>query len=186
MEIRPVRAEDLPALIEIDGTIESCQYLHVDRSGEGLGIQWRLEERPHRQKLIDRNRPTDDGQFMLRQIVTGIEEGMALLAEHDEAKVALLVAHLRPQFRTMNVIDLRVDSDHRRQGLAMAMLYQTIADARNRDVRAVAAECQTSNLPANRLFAKVGFELAGLDTHRQSNHDLVKEAATLFWYAALD
>lgn len=186
MEIRPVRADDLPTLIEIDGTIESSHYLHVDRRGEGLAAQWRLEERPHRQKLVDRNRPTDDAQFLLKQIVTGIEEGAALMAEHEGANVALLIAHQRPQFRTMNVIDLRVDSDHRRQGLAMAMLYQTIAEARNRDVRAVQAECQTSNVPANQLFAKVGFELAGLDTQRHSNHDLVKEAATLFWYAALD
>ena len=29
-------------------------------------------------------------------------------------------------------------------------------------------------------------DLAGMDTHRRSNHDLVKEAVTLLWYAALD
>jgi RimJ/RimL family protein N-acetyltransferase len=186
MEIRPVQPEDLSALVEIDGTIESSHYLHVERTGEGLAIHWRLEERPFRQKLIDRNRPTDEGQFLLKQIVTGIEEGISLLAEHDEAKVALLVAQLQPQYGTMNVVDVRVDSDYRRQGLATAMVFQTIADARTRELRAVQAECQTRNHPVNQLFAKLGFELAGLDTQRRSNHDLVKEAAALFWYAALD
>lgn len=186
MEIRPVRVEDLRTLDEIDGTIESSHYLHVDRSGEGLALQWRLEERPLRQKLIDRNRPTDEQQFLLKQIVTGIEEGMALMAEHDGAAVALLVAHHQPQFRTMTIADLRVDFDYRRQGLAMAMLYQVIAEARGKELRAVHAECRTDNIPANKLLSKVAFELAGLDTQRQSNHDLVKESATLLWYAALD
>ncbi len=36
------------------------------------------------------------------------------------------------------------------------------------------------------MLAKSGFELAGVDDHRNSNHDLVKEAVTLFWYAPLD
>jgi GNAT superfamily N-acetyltransferase len=186
MEIRPVRPDDLSALIEIDGTIESSHYLHVDRTGEGLAVQWRLEERPFRQKLIERNRPTDDHQFQLKQIVTGIEEGIALLAEHEDQKVALLFAQQQPQFKTMNVVDLRVDFDHRRQGLASGMLYQVIAEARTRELRAMQIECQTGNFPANQLFAKLGFDLTGLDTQRHSNHDLVKEAATLFWYAALD
>ena len=101
-------------------------------------------------------------------------------------KVALLVAHQQHQFRTMNVADLRVDSDYRRQGLAMALLYQAIAEARSRELRAVHVECRTDNIPASKLLAKLAFELSGIDTQRQTNHDLVKESATLFWYAALD
>ena len=92
MEIRPVHPQDLNSLVAIDGSIESSRYIHVDGAGEGLSIQWRLEERPLRQKRIDRNRPTDDEQFLLKQIVHGIDEGIALLAEHEDIKVALAVA----------------------------------------------------------------------------------------------
>jgi ribosomal protein S18 acetylase RimI-like enzyme len=116
----------------------------------------------------------------------GIEEGIALLAEHDKACVALLVAQSQPAFQTINVIDLRVDSDFRRQGLAMAMLFQTIAHAREKEMRAVQLESRTDNQPLNSLMVKAGFDLAGLDTQRRSNHDLVKESATLFWYSSLD
>ena len=73
-----------------------------------------------------------------------------------------------------------------RQGLAMALLYQVIAMAREAECRAVAAEVTTDNFPAVQLLAKCGFEVAGLDARRHSNHDLVKEAVTLFWYAPLD
>ena len=43
----------------------------------------------------------------------------------------------------------------------------------------------SNNVPAARFLAKAGFDLTGLDTHWGSNHDLVKEAVTLFWYAGL-
>ena len=186
MEIRPVRAAELGGLVEIDGTIESSDYLHVEKTGEGLAVQWRIEERPLRQKRIDRNRPTDEMEFVLKQIVSGADEGIALLAEHEGAMVALCVAQPQAGFGTMKLVDLRVDFDSRRQGLATAMLYQVIAESRDRELRAVTAESRTDNIPAGRMLAKLAFDLAGLDTQRHSNHDLVKESATLLWYAALD
>jgi ribosomal protein S18 acetylase RimI-like enzyme len=185
MEIRPVQPADLIALIEIDGTIESLNYLHVDRSGEGLAVQWKVEERPLRTKWIDRNRPADELQFLLKQVASGIDEGIALLAEHDGAMIGSMLAQPVPQFGTMRLIDIRVDFDFRRQGIASGMLYQLITEARNRELRAVSAEVAANNEPACRLLLKLGFDLAGLDTQRHSNHDLVKEAATLLWYASL-
>jgi len=84
------------------------------------------------------------------------------------------------------VLDVRVDFEHRRQGLASAMVYQVITEARNRELRAVSVDSRTDNFPAAQFFAKCGFDLAGLDLRRHSNHDLVKESATMFWYASLD
>ena len=186
MEIRSVRPPDLDRLIDIDGTIESTEYLHVDRAGEGVSATWKIEERPLRQKRMDRNQPTDETQFLLKQVVGGVEDGIALLAEHEQINVALLVAHQEPRHGTLRVVDLRVDFEHRRQGVGSAMLYQVISEARGRAMRAVAAETRTDNFPAARFLSKCGFDLAGLDARRHTNHDLVKEAVTLFWYASLD
>ncbi len=186
MEIRPIRPADLDRLIDIDGTIESSSYLHVEKAGEGLAMSWKLEERPLREKRVERNRPTDEMIFMMKQIATGVEEGLALLAEHEQVNVATLVAKLEPEYGTLAVLDVRVDFEHRRQGLASAMVYQVVTDARSRELRAVSALTRTDNFPAAQFFAKCGFDLAGLDTRRHTNHDLVKEAATLFWYASLD
>jgi ribosomal protein S18 acetylase RimI-like enzyme len=186
MQIRPANPKDLDLLPDIDGTVESTRYLHLEYTGEGLAAAWRLEERPLREKLIDPNRLGDEATFLLKQIVSGADEGMVLVAEHDEAPVALLVAHLRPERQTMHVVDLRIDYEQRRQGIATAMLYQLIGLARELEMRAVSAETRTNNLPAGQLLAKCGFELSGVDTRRESNHDVVKEAATLFWYATLD
>jgi GNAT superfamily N-acetyltransferase len=186
MQIRPARPEDLERLIDIDGTIESSVYLHLERGGEGLAANWRLEERPLREKLLDANAVDADRQFALKQLVGGIEEGVVLVAEHADQLVALAFAQPDPERQTLRVLDVRVDYDFRRQGLGSAMLFQIIAHAREAGHRAVTATTLTNNLPAAQFLAKAGFDLGGVDTHFRTNHDLVKEAVTLFWYAALD
>jgi RimJ/RimL family protein N-acetyltransferase len=186
MEIRPVSPVDLDDLADIDGVIESTRYLHLDRNGDGLNLHWKIEERPLRAKVIEPNPLTDDLRFTARQIATGIEDGLALTVEHDQRPIALLLAHLQPQYGTLKLLDLRVDHEYRRQGLATGLLYQMIQTARDNGLRAVAAETRTHHHPANQLMAKLDFQLAGVDTQRHSNHDLVKEAVTLFWYTALD
>jgi ribosomal protein S18 acetylase RimI-like enzyme len=186
MEIRPVRPADLDRLIDIDGTIESKDYLHVDQTGQGIAGSWRIEKRPLREKRMERNQPTDEMQFLLRQVTSGVEEGLALLAEHDGINVALLVARHEPEFGTLRLHDIRVDFEHRRQALGSAMVYKIIAEARERQLRAVSAETRTDNSPAAEFLVKCGFELSGLDARRRTNHDLVKESVTLFWYASLD
>jgi ribosomal protein S18 acetylase RimI-like enzyme len=186
MHIRPATSTDLDRLTDIDGTIDSTQYLHLDRTGENLATSWRLEVRPLRSKLIDPNALTDDQKFTLKQIVSGADEGIALVAEHENAPVALALAQPRPERGVIELLDLRVDYDLRREGIATVMMYQLIQHAKDRELRAVYAESRTNNQPANQLLQKLSFQLAGLDTHRRSNHDLVKENATLLWYAALD
>jgi len=186
MQIRPATAADLDRLTDIDGTIESARYLHLERAGEALALTWKLDERPLRQKLIDPNALDDDRRFTVKQILTGADEGYALVAEHDEVIVAALVAQPDAVAARLRILDIRVDYDFRRQGVGMAMVFQSIQHARESELRAVTIETLTNNLPANEFLLKCGFDISGLDTQRHSNHDLVKESATLIWHAALD
>jgi RimJ/RimL family protein N-acetyltransferase len=187
MQIRPLAPDDLPSVCEIDGTVESTQYLHVDNSlSEGSTASWRLEQRPARQKLIDPNRLSDEALFTLKQILSGADEGVALAVEHDDQPIATLVARPNASQETLEIVDLRVDYDFRRQGMGTALLYQLIGVAREQEIRAISAQTLTNNHPAAALLGKCGFELSGVDTRRRSNHDLVKEAVTLFWYVPLD
>lgn len=187
MEIRPVTAKDIEGLIDIDGTIESTMYLHLDQQSADAprAIGWRLEERTTRQKHVDANRLSDEVQFAVKQIASGADEGVATLAEHDDTPVALLVARRNHERNTLDLLDLRIDYEHRRQGVGTAMMYQLIGTARDIEVRAVHIETTTSNFVAAEMLRKLGFELSGVDTRRRSNHDVVKESATLFWYLPL-
>jgi GNAT superfamily N-acetyltransferase len=186
MEIRRATSRDLPAIEEIDGTVESQRYLHIERTGEGMQMAWRIEERLLRQRLIEPFRLDDSRRLALRQIVEGMDEGIALVAEYESELVALGLAQLNPETSVLHILDVRVDSDHRRQGLASGIVFQMVQDARARSCRAISAQTTANNFPANQMFSHLSFDLAGLDTCHRSNHDLVKESVTLFWYAALD
>jgi len=186
MQIRLATVDDLEGLREIDGTIESLQYLHLDASGEGTERAWRLEERPLREKLIDSNRLDDEAYFAAKQIVTGADEGTVLVGEYEDAITGSLIAQPRAAAGTLHILDLRIDYDMRRQGLGTAMIFQMIQQARESERRAVSVETLTNNVPACSLLIKCGFDLSGIDTRRRTNHDMVQESATLFWYAALD
>jgi hypothetical protein len=65
-------------------------------------------------------------------------------------------------------------------------LYYLIQAGKESKLRAISAETTANNDPANQLLIKLGFAMAGLDSHKHSNHDLVKETVTLLWYATLD
>ena len=186
MQLRPVTAADLDLLSEIDATIESTQYLHVERGGAGMGLSWRLHERPLRERLVRPNPIDDERRLVLKMIATGADEGIALMAEHDDIPVALAVAVPDPSAGTLRLVDLRVDFDMRREGLGSALLYAMITAAKDAGLRAVSVETTTDNFPAARLLSRCGFEIAGLDERRRTNHDLVKETVTIFWYASLD
>jgi GNAT superfamily N-acetyltransferase len=186
MEIRPAIRTDLEMFRDIDGVIESSSYLHLDRTAEGLALSLKIETRPLREKMIHANRLSDDAFFSYRQVTESVQDGIALVAEHDGIIVGSAVAELRPETSTLHLVDLRIDYDFRRQGLATAMLFQVIHNARQRHSRAVSAEAQANNLPAHQLLQKCSFELSGVDWRRQSNHDLIKECATMLWYVPLD
>jgi ribosomal protein S18 acetylase RimI-like enzyme len=150
-----------------------------------LNVHWKIEDRPLRERLIAQTPMDDERQFAYRQIVTGIDDGLCLVAEHDDQIVAAMLTRPNVVRDVLEVIDLRVDFDHRREGLATAMLYRAVQTGRELNLRAVSAESLANNDPANRLLAKLGFSISGLDALRNSNHDLVKEAVTLLWYMAL-
>jgi len=185
MEIRAATAADLDRLIDLDATIESAAYLHVERQGEGLAAGWRLEERPLREKRIDANALDDDRMFAVKQVLGGVEDGIGRAVEYGGNLIGLAVARVDGQRQALEVVDVRVDYEYRRQGLGSALLYQVLTHARESNLRAVTATTLTNNVPAARFLSKGGFDLAGLNTHLYSNHDLVTEAVALFWCAAL-
>ena len=186
MELRPATVADVDAVLEIDGTVESHRYLHVEQAGDGLDVRWSTQDRPLRERLI-LPRPMDDEQrFTFGQVAAGHDDGQATVVVHDGELVGAVLAQADPPTGVLRLLDLRVDFDHRRQGLATALMYGAIATARDGGLRAVSADVAANNGPAHALLAKLGFALTGLDTQRWSNHDLVKEAVTLFWYLSLD
>ncbi len=183
MQIRPTKPADLDLLDEIDATILSDQYLHVSRDAEKLAANFRIELRQLPERRSESNPIADDLRFLFKQIATGIDEGFSCVAELNGLPIAAAVA---VQDRdVVELIDLRVDFDLRREGFGSAIMFQVINYARERESRAIRVLVRSGNGPFNQMLAKLGFEIAGIDTQRHSNHDLVKEQTTLMWYLQL-
>ena len=183
MQIRPIQPSDLDALDEIDATIQSDSYLHVDRSAEALNVHFKIESRPLPDRRSESNPIDDDLRFRFKQIASGIDDGFCMVAEHDDFPIASALAIENVDL--VELIDLRVDYDRRREGFGSALMFQVINYARERECRAIRVFVRTGNGPFNAMLAKLGFEIAGIDTQRHSNHDLVKEQTTLIWYLQL-
>jgi ribosomal protein S18 acetylase RimI-like enzyme len=183
MQIRPLNLADLEFIDEIDATIQSEDYLHVDRAADALSASFRIEQRPLLERKSESNPIGDELRFQLKQIASGMDDGFCCVAEHDQLPIASALAV--EDGDVVELVDLRVDFDRRREGFGSAMMFQVINFARERESRAIRVFVTTGNGPFNRMLAKLGFEIAGIDTQRHSNHDLVKEQTTLIWYLQL-
>ena len=152
---------------------------------EGLSWKCSLEPRVLRQKLIEANPVNEDLAFVLKQLAGDESEGRCLVAERSDSVVGLCVARNLAELGVIEIVDLRIDYDHRREGIGSAMIFDLINYGREREARALRAEALSNNIAFNSMLSKFGFELAGVDTHRKSNHDLVRERATVVWYLPL-
>jgi RimJ/RimL family protein N-acetyltransferase len=186
MQLRPMTLADIAFIPDIDATADLVEYLHVESVQEGLGARFVIEPRRLREKRSVSPAMTDDQLFDIKQVVSGTEEGLAIVAEHEQQLVGLLVAKRIEAEQLVELLTLRVDYDMRRQGIATAGLFQVMNYAKNIEARAIRAHITTDNTPGCALLAKLGFTLSGLDTRRTTNHDLVKEQATLIWHLPLD
>lgn len=186
MTLRPMTDADLILLNDVDAHVEGNQYLHLDRAGDGLEARWSLSLRPSRAIAPAPNPVGDDLAFQYKQVVSGADDGLALAAEHDEGLVAAVLARHDAEVGVVDLVDVRVDGEFRRQGLATAAVYQVTGYARDQDARAIRVAATADNVPFLTMLDKMGFAFSGLDVRRRTNHDLVKEQATLWWYLELE
>jgi len=86
-----------------------------------------------------------------------IRAGGVFLAEDDQG--ALAVARVEAPVRGRAHVQLvHVRARARRQGVAKALLRECVADARQRGAGYVSLEVLTSNVPAQLVWARLGFE----------------------------
>jgi ribosomal-protein-alanine N-acetyltransferase len=82
------------------------------------------------------------------------------VAREDGAVVAFLIAwHVADELHVLNVA---TRADHRRRGLARAVMDHLVAYARKERVKHVLLEVRRSNLPAIALYRVVGFFAMGV------------------------
>ena len=99
-----------------------------------------------------------------KSLVEDMERGVIRLIALDESKVVGW-CQIRPDrwegFTHAGWLGMGVLKEYRGQGIGSALLYQTLAEARNRGLERVELSVFASNLPAIHLYEKFRFEIEG-------------------------
>jgi RimJ/RimL family protein N-acetyltransferase len=99
-----------------------------------------------------------------KSLMEDMERGVIRLIALGESKV-IGWCHIRPDrwegFTHTGWLGMGVLNKYRGQGIGSALLYQTLAEARNRGLERVELSVFASNLPAIHLYEKFKFEIEG-------------------------
>lgn len=77
-----------------------------------------------------------------------------------------------------HITNVAVSPEHRRQGIAAAVLNTLIVEGGRRGIRAFTLEVRASNVAAQELYRGFGFQTAGI---RPGYYEDNKEAALIMW-----
>lgn len=183
--IRPLTPADVPRLDQIDANFESDRFLAVEKAIDGLGVTWRLIERPLDLCFISTDYTFQPGERAALIERLRAADGLYLIAE-DGARLAAFIDVEAERWRgAANVWHVFVDRTRRRQGLGQALMQRVIDWARQAGLRGIVCETQTNNWPACNFYRQLGFQLCGVDDHFYSNEDVALKEVALFWWYEL-
>ena len=183
VHIRPMSAEDVARLSEIDANFESPVYLDVVKEIDGLDASWRLIERPLETPFVctDFDFDQQERYNIARRLEEG--DGLWLVAEPVGAgRLVGMVDVMRQAWRKVGFVwNIAVDRAQRGRGLGSALMRPVIEWGRREGLRAIVLETQTNNWIACRFYQRIGFHLSGIDDHYYTNDDVENEEVALFW-----
>jgi ribosomal protein S18 acetylase RimI-like enzyme len=167
IEIRPVEAEDLSVLVEIehDYTSEYVWQMEILQPDEDqIGVNFRQLRLPRSVK-VEYPRPVKalSDEWTKR---SGI-----LVAVHAGEVVGYLGLMLEMAPLTTWMTDLAISRRMRRKGIGSALVLAGMAWAIQHDCYRVILEMQPKNYPAICMAKKLGFEFCGYHDRYYRNHD---------------
>lgn len=167
IEIRPVVATDLPALVAIEHSFRSSYVWQMDLSVHEGGVAVNFHEiRLPRQVTVEYPRPP---QGLLEDWK---HRSAVLVGIYENVPVAYLGLNEHISPRTAWVTDLVVTPQLRRKGVATALIFAAQEWASQRDNRRMILELQSKNHIGIRLAMKLGFEFCGYNDHYYANQDI--------------
>lgn len=181
--IRPLTARDVPHLADLRPGFQSNTVLRVRKTGSGYTVGWELVE-------VALDTPFDKGRgydfdAQERQNVSARLQRDDTLLEVAVTEAGRIVGVLDVARQSWNEVawvwNLMLDVDARGQGLGRHLMERTIDWARDQGLRAVMLETQSNNVPACKFYARLGFQLVGINEAFYTNSDRQQDEVALFW-----
>jgi GNAT superfamily N-acetyltransferase len=168
LQIRPTIASDLPRLMGFDHTIASdfVWQLELRREGPQISAVFREVRLPRPVTLAYPRNP-----FALAD--DWIQNSMMFTAVIGPDLVGYISLLERGAASPVWAMDLVVDANSRRKGVASALLNVSQNWAQERSHRRLILEMQSKNVPAIRFAQKFGYEFCGYNDQYYPTQDVV-------------
>jgi GNAT superfamily N-acetyltransferase len=156
-------------------TSEEVYSICVEEGGQEWGIHFQLTrlDRP-----FEKRWPFSTGQFGWYGSLLGL--GLSFGAFGDGEMFGLAIAGTSEWNRVVNVWELHVAQERRRQGSGRALLSAVEAEASRRGYRAVSCETQNTNVRAIRFYQRLGYSAQAVDLSFYSNEDVERGEVSVF------
>lgn len=165
-EIRPTVSTDLPRLMGMDHSCMSDYVWQVDLRKEAAQVSTGFREvRLPRPVSV----PYPRNAFALAD-EWHLKSAMFTVAAPDP--IGYVCVNAQKAAEVVWVTDLAVAPEHRKHGVALALLKEVEAWAGERGSRMMFLEMVAKNHPAIRLAARFGLEFCGYNDHYYANRDV--------------
>lgn len=182
--IRALELADIPKLIDIRPSFQTDKIMRLRQAGDGYATGWHLYE-VELEKPYHKGRGYDFDATERENIRQRHAQNNTLIEVAIEIDTNRIIGILDVEQRTWNntvwIWNIMLDESARGQGLGTWLIQRTIEWAKQKKARAIMLETQTNNVPACRFYAKMGFELVGINTMFYSNQDIQRDEIAIFW-----
>ncbi|MEZ4590928.1 MAG: GNAT family N-acetyltransferase [Chloroflexota bacterium] len=176
--IRPFHPQHLTQLPQIITGYVTSETYAIARVADDAAITFTLTLRPlPAPKTITYDHLDGAELARLGEVVAA---DMSLGAFVGEQLVGVALASAEVWNRSLRVWEFHVAEPWRGQGIGRRLMDGVVETAVAHHLRVIVCETQSSNVPAIRAYAKLGFALDALDLSFYSNDDLVKNEIAVF------
>lgn len=109
-----------------------------------------------------------------------IGHGYSLGAYAGDRLVGVVITEMRSWNNTLWIADIMIAEDHRGMHIGSKLIHGLTTLAAANNVRVIALETQSNNMPAINFYKKMGFDIEGLDLSLYTNDDVEKDEIALY------
>ena len=176
--IRPFRPEHLSQLPQVitGYTAQETYAIEKSEQDETVVFSLKLVPLPTPRTVIYHH--LDEVELArLTEVVTG---GLSLGAFLAAQLVGVALASVEAWNRSLRVWEFHVAEAWRGQGMGRQLMQRLVETAVSHNLRVIVCETQSRNVPAIRVYRKMGFALDSIDLSFYSNEDIQKGDVAVF------
>jgi streptothricin acetyltransferase len=115
-----------------------------------------------------------------------LSQGFSLGAYAGNLLVGFLIAEIQEWNRSMMVWEYHVARTHQNRGIGRTLMDRVKSAARQAGMRIIICETQNVNVPAIRIYHKLGFRIEGVDLSFYTNEDYPEGEVAVFMKCRLE